>query len=424
MSVKQPKQRTWKTSKGVIKSAWIVPYSAPDPVTGRLLPRWKQFPSREAAIAFSHRTYVELEQGTHVPDSQSCTVAQAGELWIKSVQAKARERSTTTYYETHIRLHINPRIGHLRLIDLTLPKVSAFEDNLRANVSPDMTRKVMGSLRRLLGNAQVRGLVARNVGRDMPRDRSSGRDHEPLRIGVNFPSIEEVRQILHAATGRWRPLLIVGAFSGLRSSELRGLRWTDLELTLPIGRLHVRQRLDAWGKAGPPKSKAGYRTIPLSEYVVRTLLAWKEECPQLDMGERDGQGRPIKVRHFVFPNGAGGSENHANITNRGWFAVQITAGLGEPMLDASGNPRFDRDGTPLMRGKYGLHSLRHFFCSWLIDRGKAPKDIQVQMGHSSLVMTLDRYGHLFPRQDDADEMARAEAALLTPKLQVGGARLE
>jgi integrase len=46
------------------------------------------------------------------------------------------------------------------------------------------------------------------------------------------------------------------------------------------------------------------------------------------------------------------------------------------------------------------------------------------MGHSSLVMTLDRYGHLFPRQDDADEMARAEAALLTPKLQVGGARLE
>jgi integrase len=415
MSVKQPKKRTWKTSKGVTKSAWIVPYSAPDPLTGRLLPRWKQFPSEQAAIAFSHRTYVELEQGTHVPDSQSCTVAQAGELWIKSVRAKARERSTIASYETHVRLHINPRIGHLRLVELTLPKISAFEDNLRANVSSAMTRRVMGSLRRLLANAQVRGLVARNVGRDMPRDRSSGRDQEPLRVGVDIPTIEKVRRILHAARGRWRALIILGAFTGLRSSELRGLRWTDLELTLPTGRLHVRQRLDAWGRAGPPKSKAGYRTIPLSEYVVNTLLQWKRQCPQLDMGERDAQGQPIKVRHFVFPNGAGGSENHANITSRGWFQVQIAAGLGEPMLDASGNPRFDRDGKPLMRGKYGLHALRHFFCSWLIDRGLPPKEIQTQMGHSLLVMTLDRYGHLFPRKDDAAEMARAEAALLTPK---------
>ena len=278
---------------------------------------------------------------------------------------------------------------------------------------------IVGSLRRLLASAQVRGLVARNVGRDMPRDRSSGRDQEPLRIGLDFPSVEEVRLILHAATGRWRPLLIVAAFTGLRSSELRGLRWTDLELTPPVGRLHVRQRLDAWGRAGPPKSKAGYRTIPLSEFVVNTLLQWKRECPRLDSGERDAQGKPIKLLHFVFPNGAGCSENHANITTRGFFAVQIAAGLGEPMVDAHGNPRFDRDGKPLMRGKYGLHGLRHLFCSWLIDRGKAPKDIRVQMGHSSLVMTLDRYGHLFPRQSDADEMARAEAALLTPKLQVG-----
>jgi len=254
--------------------------------------------------------------------------------------------------------------------------------------------------------------------RDMPRDRSSGRGDEPLRIGVDFPSVEEVGQILHAATGRWRPLLILDAFTGLRSSELRGLRWSDLELTLPIGRLHVRQRLDAWGKAGPPKSKAGYRTISLSEFVVNTLLQWKRECPQMDTGERDRDGKPIKLLHYVFPNGSGFAESHANIVNRGYFPTQIAAGLGVPMLDDQENPRFDKDSKPLLRGKYGLHALRHFFCSWLIDRGKAPKDIQTQMGHSSLVMTLDLYGHLFPRQDDAEEMARAEAALLAPKLQV------
>src|SRR5262249_51608763 len=150
---------------------------------------------------------------------------------------------------------------------LTLPKVCAFEDALRKDVSASMTKRVMGSLRSLLATAQVRGLVARNLVRDLPRNRGSGRDAAPLRMGVDIPTLEEVRAILHAATGRWRPLVIVAAFTGLRASELRGLRWIDLELTLPIGRLHVRQRLDQWGKAGQPKSKAGYRTIPLSEYV-------------------------------------------------------------------------------------------------------------------------------------------------------------
>jgi integrase len=82
------------------------------------------------------------------------------------------------------------------------------------------------------------------------------------------------------------------------------------------------------------------------------------------------------------------------------------------MLDAEGNIRTGKDEKPLVRGKHGLHTLRHFFCSWLIDRGRAPKEIQTQMGHSSLVMTLDRYGHLFPRTDNAAEMAAAEAALL------------
>ena len=412
-------RRTWRTSRGEHREAWAVDYHTPDPLDGRPCPIRRQFKIEHEANAFAARTFVEVEAGAHVPDSRSCTVTEAGEKWLEAVKAKNRERSTTNAYEGHLRLHINPRIGHVKLTELTLPLVADFEDRLRKQLSPAMTRRVMGSLRRMLGNAQVRGLVARNVARDMPRDRASGRDQEPLRVGVDIPSIEEVRAILHAATGRWRPLLIVDAFTGLRSSELRGLRWTDLELTLPTGRLHVRQRLDAWGNAGPPKSKAGYRTIPLSEFVVNTLLAWKQQCPQLDTGEVDQQGNPIRLLHYCFPNGIGCAESHANIVNRGFFPIQIAAGLGVAMLDAAGEPRLDDDGQPLLRGKYGFHALRHFFCSWLIDRGRAPKDIQTQMGHSSLVMTLDRYGHLFPKADNAAEMAAAEAALLGIVPKVG-----
>ena len=112
---------------------------------------------------------------------------------------------------------------------------------------------------------------------------------------------------------------------------------------MPIGKLHVRQRVDQWGFAGPPKSKAGYRTIPLSEFVVNTLLDWKKVCPQMRTGQRDLAGAEVRIQHFVFPNGAGFVENHANLFNRGFSPLQIAAGLSEPLLDERGNPRFDKN---------------------------------------------------------------------------------
>ena len=68
----------------------------------------------------------------------------------------------------------------------------------------------------------------------------------------------------------------------------------------------------------------------------------------------------------------------------------------------------------------GLHALRHFFASWLINRRRDGglelpiKAVQQRLGHTTIVMTADTYGHLFPRGDDADELAAAEQALLRP----------
>jgi integrase len=58
------------------------------------------------------------------------------------------------------------------------------------------------------------------------------------------------------------------------------------------------------------------------------------------------------------------------------------------------------------------HRFRHFYCAWLIDQGMSIKRIQTLMGHSSIRVTLDTYGHLLPQQDDHDKLAAAEAALL------------
>jgi integrase len=99
------------------------------------------------------------------------------------------------------------------------------------------------------------------------------------------------------------------------------------------------------------------------------------------------------------------------IVKRGLVPAQIAAGVSFEIAGAH--------GKPVARAKYpGLHSLRHFFASWCINRKvdgglELPaKVVQERLGHSTIAMTLDVYGHLFPREDDGEELAAAERALL------------
>jgi integrase len=88
----------------------------------------------------------------------------------------------------------------------------------------------------------------------------------------------------------------------------------------------------------------------------------------------------------------------------GFWPAQVAAGV----TAADGGPKYT-----------GLHSLRHFFASWCINRRKdgglelPVKTVQERLGHSSIVMTMDTYGHLFPRGDDGDELAAAAAHLFS-----------
>ena len=183
---------------------------------------------------------------------------------------------------------------------------------------------------------------------------------------------------------------MTAAFSGLRASELRGLRWSDVDLAR--GTVHVRQRADAWGSIGQPKTHTGQRAIPIGPYVVNVLKEWRRACPK---GKQD----------LVFPGRDGGPLVHKTMQRAGYWPPQRLSGV----VDAEGKPKYP-----------GLHALRHFFASWCINR-KAEgglelplKTVQQRLGHSTIAMTADTYGHLFPRGDDAEELAAAEQALLRP----------
>jgi integrase len=363
------------------REAWIVDY-----VDQHFKRHIKTFKLKKEADNYLTTVRQEVREGLHTPASKSITVAEAAEDWINFVGGEGRERSTIDQYRQHVRHHIVPRLGGERLARLTSPGINAFRDELIKGMSRAMAKKVLGSLKAILKDAKRRGNVAQNVAADVSIT-TQGRTKPKLEIGRDIPTRTEIQRIIDAAgSGRGRALLMTAALTGMRASELRGLRWADVDLSKR--QIHVRQRADRYRKIGHPKSAAGARTIPIGDMVVNTLHQWRLQCPK-------------GLENLVFPTGAGTIQNHANIVQRILDPAQVAAGV------------VDGEGT----AKYGMHALRHFYASWCINR-KAdgglelpPKTVQTRLGHASIVMTLDRYGHLFPAHDDGTELAAAERAL-------------
>src|SRR5262249_33912274 len=147
------------------------------------------------------------------------------------------------------------------------------------------------------------------------------------------------------------------------------------------------------------KSEAGERTVPLPPMVVSILREWKLACPKGSLG-------------LAFPNGKGNIEFHINVIHRELWPTMIAAGVVNRSVDSAGEVTVAPTYTCLL-------ALRHFYASWYINRKvdgglELPaKTVQHRLGHSSITVTMDTYGHLFPRTDDAKELADAEAALLS-----------
>ena len=374
------RKRTWTTAKGEQREAWVVDYR--DKQGDRHI---ETFDRKKDADARHAEVSVGVRSGLHVAPSKSKTVAEAGDLWVEVARLDGLEQSTVESYAAHLRLHIAPRLGSVKLSDLGKAEVQDFADGLRQDgMSPAMVKKILASLGAIISEAMDRGLVARNAVKEISgrRKRKNKRTAVKLKVGRDIPEPGDVSAIIANAKGRWRPLLMAAAFTGLRASELRGLRWADVDLK--ASKLHVTQRADKFHKIGVPKSDAGKREVPFGPMLCNTLKEWKLACPK---GALD----------LVFPNTRGNVEALPNILQRGLMPTVVRAGL----VDAEGKPKYT-----------GMHCLRHFYASWCIDRKLPPKVIQERMGHATISETFDTYGHLFPKAEDAAEIAEAELRLV------------
>jgi integrase len=348
------RKRAWRTASGEARESWIVDFR--DQHGKR---RHKQFDRKKDADVWLVQARGQVERGTFTADSASISVGEACALWLERCERDGLERSTMTGYRSHVKHHIGPLLGPVKLSRLSRPMVEQFADDMLASGRTRATaRKVLGSLVSLIGEAQRRGLVAQNVALGV--NVKMAKRHKKR---VEIPSKPEMRNLLEsAASGREKPLLMLAAFSGLRASELRGLPWSSIDFDDRV--IRVRQRADTSGRIGSPKSASSMRDIPMGPELISALKQWR-----LASGVRDG---------LVFPG---------------------------------------RHGRPLchntLRSIAGrLHRLRHWYASWIIDQGFNAKKVQTYMGHASIAQTYNVYGHLLDRDSDHDRLAAAERSLL------------
>jgi integrase len=376
------RKRTWTTRKGETKTAWRADYF--DQTSKR---RTRQFTTKKAADTWLLRARTEVRDGTHTPDSTSTTVAEAGKAWLGQAETDGLERTTREQYRQHLD-HIVPLLGETKLSRLTVATIKTFRNDLiNTGHSRVMAKKIVSSLGAILADAQSAGRVSQNVVRAEVQQNKTAtrrrrlverRQARKIVEGIDYPTKDELRRMM-AVPGRWHALIVTATLAGLRASELRALRWSDVNFL--ARQIEVRQRADRYNVIGPLKSAAAWREIPMGPYLLNTLKEWRLACPK---GPLD----------LVFPNTKGRLERLPTIHNRGLARLQREAGI----VSQTKGPH------------YAMHSLRHAAASLWIET-EAPKRVQYLMGHSTIALTFDIYGHLW-KSDQTEAASTIEQRLL------------
>lgn len=360
----------------------------------------KTFPTKAAADAYRVKVEGELASHKHVPDNASRTVRKGWDEWLLYMEnlqrTGKRERTTVRHYRTHFEKHISPLpIADMAMNQITSAHIQEFIETLEQKLSHALAVKIYITLRMLLGYCRRRRWLAHDPCEGIKLTRPKRYDVEP----VTVPPKDEIRRLLDAAkadiTGKSTAMLRLMVFRGLRISEVRGLPLKALELEGKAPQLKVMQRADDYCEIGRPKSHTSFRTLSLSPADVLALRTWMLSAKLTDC--KDGE-------KLVFGTSTGKANSYQNLYYRWWLPLMKSAKLAVTVIDPkTKEPIMDKKtGKDKVVPAFTPHQLRHAFASLSIEHGIAPKKLQTMMGHSSIKMTMDVYGHLW-KNDEADQ---------------------
>lgn len=322
------------------------------------------------------------------------------------------EPKTRAGYESILATHLLPEFGDRRVSTITPERVERYVRELTDDgMAPGTVRSVYAALRAALNTAVRLRMIATNpcIGVKLPRVPQSE---------MIFLTAEEVRAVAEAIHPHFRVLIYTAAYTGLRAGELGALRRKRVDLLR--GRLYVEEALKDLTGARLPEEERGLVFGPTKTHARRAISLPKFLADMLNehLSSPSPGGTGPDDLVFTMPNGA--PIRHANFYRR-YFRPTVAGKAAQPERRVrNGNGYRVVPATPaipaaLPADKQALrfHDLRHTCAALLVGAGAHPKAIQERLGHKSITMTLDRYGHLLPGLGDAlaDALDATHAAI-------------
>jgi integrase len=341
------------------------------------------------------RAYLEsgkMKKAAQAPTHEVTSIPDAIEKWLKICEKEGlngREPITRytlknyQYRAEFIKAYSWPK----PIQELLPPDIVEFRSwLLRGEISRGVAAQIMASLHSLLKEMTIRGIIPYNVATGISI-RTESRYKQPVVI----PSKKDIISLLQAADRlansknltianaweRYRPILYLAADSGMRPQEYLAISNSALDKH----GVHVLRAIDGSGHSlSVTKTAAGRRYIELSPDVLDMLRHYSER-----------HAAPNEYG-LVFPAENGRWMCRKNWQRRGFNTACMKAGL---------ITKVEKKGEMVEVPKFRPYDLRHFFASVLIERNTNLKKIQTLMGHSNIETTLNVYGHLLEKEENA-----------------------
>jgi integrase len=349
---------------------------------------------REAQAALN-TAVSELQEGRSVPLQRMRLSEFLREHYLPSCETRyATGKLKATTMESHrliVERYVIPRIGGVNLHELTTARVKAFYRDLLADgrvrgdggpLHPNSVRRIHTVLHKALAMAVEDGLLSRNVADAASRDLGGGEQGEDGARELKAWTREELSAFLNSRRGdRLHPLWHLIAYCGLRRGEALGLEWSAVDLD--AGELRIRRaRVVAAGKVvvSTPKTERSRRIVyidPSTVAVLRDHAARQaDECRKA--GEGWGESGLVFTREDGQPLGP-----------------RWVSRLFERAVESCNRARLEQGGpAATLLPVISLHGLRHTYASVALSGGMRLEDVSEQLGHASIVITKDIYGHL------------------------------
>ena len=297
--------------------------------------------------------------------------------WLESIRGLVRPR-TYEGYEYRLQRHVLPRLGKRRLDEIGVDDVLALiGELLEAGYSGWSIRSILTPLSRLFSHAVRRDVIAVSPLSKLDRTERPAVWKREQRV-LNSA---EIGRLLAAAPPRYRTLLASAILTGLRQSELLGLRWRDIDFEEAL--IRVRRALDRHGNDVPPKTQHAVRDVILIPALAHAL---REHRTASAFSAPDD---------YVFASQVGTPLHWRNVARRALKPALAQAGI-EPLR---------------------WHDLRHTFASLLIGSGANVVFTSRQPGHGSSDITFRVYAHLFDRAEQAQRTRDLLEATLSHVIQ-------